>query len=754
MRGLSTLKKFLQASAFAVPISVLLLVAPVSALVSNPTPTAKVSFTFDDGLASALTQAAPALAANGLTGTDYVITGCVGMTTTPNTCAADQNAKYMSWDQVTQLKNTYGWEIGGHSVDHPQLSTDNLTDAQLTAEIANSKQVLADHGFTATDFATPYGDYDNRVLAEIAKTYESHRGFADVDNNIWSYNDYLLNDMQVQAGVTVAQVQARIDDAIANNYWLVLTFHDIKTNPSTNPEDYNYATSDLAAIAAYVKTKQDAGLIKNVNVNQGLVKSDTNLFANGNLASGINNGWSTTTSTTVKADNANHGSYPESQNSVAFTPSTGNSFLFSPQVAVDSTKTYMSKSFLNLSTYTAGELGYYVDEYDAAGNWISGQWKLAKTKAFVEEVNFTYKPTSASVKKASVQVYTTANSGISAYVDNFQFFSLQDTATPPPPATNNLLPNSTFDDGVASGWTTNNATAFAADSANHGGTSAANSIKLTAGAGNSSLFAPQVAVQPLSTYTVNAYVNMLTRTNEELAFYIDEYDASGSWISGQYAFAKRSTGVENVSFSYSPTSQNVRKAGLQVILVGGSGITGYIDDVQFLAPAGETPTTPPVTPPVTPPTTGTNLVANGTFDNGMGDGWNTNDPTNITADAGSHGGPNNPVNSIKLVGSTQNRHLFSPLVAVTSTKTYSLTSYVALQQLTSGEVGFYIDEYDAAGNWISGQYKSGVRAVSTGDVTFSYTPTSATVAKASLQIIVVGNSGIQAYVDDIRWFEQ
>ena len=74
------------------------------AATTNVTPTAKVSFTFDDGLSSASTQAAPTLAKYGFTGTDYVITGCVGMTTAPNTCHANNDATYMSWAQVQALR--------------------------------------------------------------------------------------------------------------------------------------------------------------------------------------------------------------------------------------------------------------------------------------------------------------------------------------------------------------------------------------------------------------------------------------------------------------------------------------------------------------------------------------------------------------------------------------------------------------------------------------------------------------------------
>jgi len=233
--------------------------------------TAKVSFTFDDGLTSALTQAAPTLAKYGFTGTDYTITGCVGMTTAPNTCHANNAATYMSWDQIQQLKTTYGWEIGAHTATHPYLASFDATDGQpnpltsdqVTQELEGSKTALATNGITATDFASPYGDWTPPVLAQIAKTYASHRGFADnidqngdgiIDHgNTYPYNDYLLYDLQVQAGVTVAQVENYIDQTKASNQWLIITMHDIKPVASTNPDDYEYNTADLDTIAAYVK---------------------------------------------------------------------------------------------------------------------------------------------------------------------------------------------------------------------------------------------------------------------------------------------------------------------------------------------------------------------------------------------------------------------------------------------------------------------------------------------------------------------
>jgi peptidoglycan/xylan/chitin deacetylase (PgdA/CDA1 family) len=562
-----------------------------NALVQNPTAAAKISFTFDDGLRSAVGQALPTLSKYGLTGTNYVITKCVGMTAIPNTCHANTDASYMTWAQIKQLQAA-GWEIGSHTVTHPYLATSDATDgqpnvltpAQVTQELTQSKADLAAQGITANAFSTPYGDYNPDTLAQIAKVYTSHRGFADTNSNLWPYNDYLLNNYPVQAGVSVAQVKARIDAAIANKEWLILTFHDIKVNASSNPDDYEYSTANLDQIAAYVKSKQTAGLITPLNVSNGLVKSDTNLLANSSFESGLAAGWTTDSPAAWTANAAGNGSAPSPANSIAFNATAANTHLFSPMVDVDSTVTYLLKNYLTVKRIAGGEVGFFIDEYDAAGNWVSGQYKNGERTAFTENINFTYKPTATTVKKARLQVIATANSGASGFYDNAQWFGLN-AATPTPPA-----------------------------------------------------------------------------------------------------------------------------------------------PVQ------------------------TNLVANGNFDAGIASGWRTDDAVNIVKDAASHGSPANPVNSVLLKSTTKNIHLFSPSVTVDPAKSYNLLSYVRLQQITGGEVGFFIDEYDTAGNWISGQYKTGVRGVSAGDVNIAYKPSSTAVKTANLQVIVTANSGITAYYDDARWF--
>lgn len=569
--------------------------APLQAFaaVSPTVPNAKISFTFDDGLNSAVTQAAPTLQKYGFTGTDYVISGCVGMTTAPNTCHANTDATYMTWAQISQLKNTYGWEIGSHTATHPYLASSDasdgqpkkLTTAQVIQELTKSKADLAANGITATDFASPYGDYNQAVLAEIAKVYASNRGFADTGYNAFPNNDYIIRDQQVQAGVSVTTVKSYIDQAIANKQWLVLTFHDIKTNASTNPDDYEYKTSDLDLIAQYVKSKS----LPVVNVSDGIVNG-TNLLPNSTFDSGIAGGWTTDSPTGIVKNTANHGSYPSPTNSVSMTATTKNTHLFSPNVSVDSANTYVLKSFINLDKLTTGSMGYYIDELDANGNWISGQYKLSVSFAWPQTVGFEYKPTSANVKQARLQVILPANSKAHAYVDNFQWINEGVTSPTPPPVTppatsTNLMPNSTFDSGIAGGWTTDTPTSIVKDSASNGSpANVVNSVKLQSTIKNAHLFSPKLAVTSGTTYTVNSYLNIKQITSGVVGFYVDEYDTNGNWISGQYKTDKNVVSAGNVSFQYLPSSANVKQARLQVIVVANSGLVAYVDDVQWLRP--------------------------------------------------------------------------------------------------------------------------------------------------------------------------
>lgn len=582
MSTVFSFKKLIITALVVTSLVAILYPAKIEAAVTNPTAESKISFTFDDGSASNITNVAPVLSQYGYTGTAYITTSCVGLVTVPNNCQADEGIPYMTWAQIKSLQSTYNWEIGAHSVSHPLMTEINAN--KLEREVANSKAALSAQGINATAFATPYGDYNDKVLSAIAKYYTSHRGFADTGYNSWPYSNYFLRVQQVQYGVSVETVKSYIDRAVADNTWLILVFHDVQASPSTDPEDYQYATADLGAIAAYAK---QVGL-PGTNISDGLVTGDPsdNLIDEPVSGGSIGNGWSTDSPANVTVDSSSNGSAPESTTSVAVTsnPNT-NVHLFSPIINVDPTAEYVVKGYAGMAANQINDIGFYIDEYDLSGNWISGQYMQTIFSWYTRDISFAYKPSSGRVAGASLQIIISTASGKVVYVDSIKWLTVVAGSTPPPPppeTVENILSDGSFMNGF-SGWSTDNSSAISLDTGGNGhGTETTNSVLLTnVSERNSQLFSEKVSVSFGSSYTISAYLNMVS-FSQDIGFYVDEYDVNGNWISGQYLATKRDGQSGNTLFNYSPISVNVASASLQVIMVAGSGTRAYIDDIQWV----------------------------------------------------------------------------------------------------------------------------------------------------------------------------
>lgn len=574
----------------AVCVAGLFPTSPLSALSPDPA-TAKITFTFDDARASSYSTAAPTLKTYGLKGMLYVTTGCVGMTKTPNTCHAANDVSYMTWDQVTALQNTYGWEVGSHSMTHPYMASTNadddqpnlLTLTQVEQEVSGSKTALSAHGINAQSFASPYGDYSMDTLRIIAKYYESHRAFKEESTNVYPYNDRLINNFQVQYPVTLSAVQKKVDEAITKKSWLVLTFHDIKDKASTNANQYQWSTANFKSLAAYVKQKVTAGQLANVNVSEGIVNGTQNLLPAVIASNKIGNGWATDQAGSfVPSSTYTAQTTADTITSLRALGGQASAHLFSPAVTVNNNQVYVIKSYLSVSSITAGEIGYYIDEYDASGTWISGQYKTREYTPYVENLNVTYQPSSVIVKSARLQVYITAGSTIQATVDAFKWFTVAGSALTP----TSLLPNGEFDQGLGT-WTTDNASSVKADTANHGsGTSTATAVAFSKSNGTAHLFSPLISVTAGRNYYFENYLNITANTGSSsvVGVYIDEYDTNGTWISGQYKATSSSLGARTVQIAYTPTSTSVAKIREQFIFAAPSSgtISGYIDSVSCI----------------------------------------------------------------------------------------------------------------------------------------------------------------------------
>jgi peptidoglycan/xylan/chitin deacetylase (PgdA/CDA1 family) len=107
-----------------------------------------ISLTFDDGTADQY-QARAMLAQDGLHATFFINSDNIGA-----------SSSFMTWDQLTGL-NADGNEIGGHTLDHVDLTTVSTTEA--TRQVCDDRQALISHGFNVTDFAYPYGSSNSTV---------------------------------------------------------------------------------------------------------------------------------------------------------------------------------------------------------------------------------------------------------------------------------------------------------------------------------------------------------------------------------------------------------------------------------------------------------------------------------------------------------------------------------------------------------------------------------------------------------------
>jgi peptidoglycan/xylan/chitin deacetylase (PgdA/CDA1 family) len=560
----------------------------------------KVSFTFDDGYASVYDNALPILSKFNFPGTSYIITNDVGKSGT------------LTWNQISELQNTYGWEIGSHTVSHPELS--KLTRSEISNEVYNSLEILLSHQLSVSTFATPYGDYNNNVLAEVMKYYGLHRSFWDVGLNSFPYDRSLVNVHFLETRTTLAQVKTWVNQTVSSNGWLVLVFHEIL--PTTDP-NYTYISTpqQLEDIASYVSTSGAQVVLPRFS----LQEPGENLVPNNSFEQNLT-GWSTNNSIKVAVDTNTNGSYPYPKNSVIFSGNSTSSYLFSDKINVTFSGEYLLEAYTNTSGLTGGEYGYYIDEYDKNNNWISGQWLGLVANGAVKYFEKIYKPTSNQVNTVRLQTYLNAGSVGNVFLDNLKFYNLHPEVTPtvtptptptfipvptgtitpsptilPTPTTtpiptimptptpiSNLVANPSFEttdgNGFVMNWSRDNGV-FLLDT-NSMGNDGVNSIHASANTLYGHLFSDNISIDNKKSYIWSQFVRTNFGTGE-FGFYIDEYDSNNNWISGQWKGMSNSVNSGTIIISYTPSSNNVTRVRLQYYLVPSSTLDVYLDLVKF-----------------------------------------------------------------------------------------------------------------------------------------------------------------------------
>ncbi len=129
--------------------------------------TGQFAVTFDDGFTSMARLACPILLEMQIPATLYIVVAGIGKTNVWDQREGDCAETMCTAAEVRELAEL-GFEIGSHSMNHPRLT--RLTDAELRAEIVDSKKALEDLlGRPVLSFSYPYGDQDARVRQVVAE---------------------------------------------------------------------------------------------------------------------------------------------------------------------------------------------------------------------------------------------------------------------------------------------------------------------------------------------------------------------------------------------------------------------------------------------------------------------------------------------------------------------------------------------------------------------------------------------------------
>jgi len=140
----------------------LVTVAELARLAGGETPPpGYAAISFDDGMRNNLTVALPIMQEYGLRATVYVTIGYLGGTS-PWIGPKGDN-RMLSEEEVRDLA-TAGWELGAHTMTHPDLST--LDYDACRREIEDSKTALEEIGGVPVEtFAYPFGLYGPMAIA-------------------------------------------------------------------------------------------------------------------------------------------------------------------------------------------------------------------------------------------------------------------------------------------------------------------------------------------------------------------------------------------------------------------------------------------------------------------------------------------------------------------------------------------------------------------------------------------------------------
>lgn len=166
----------------------------------------------------------------------------------------------ITWDNVRSLAR-HGWEFGAHGYTHAyplSQASDEVLEMELGVPAA---QIYVATGIFPVTFASPNGDYDDRVLDRARLYYKAHfRGWGNEGINLFDQTDHWqIYREQVANTKSVAEICSDMERAGRDGYWLVYIWHRVVEVPSY---DYENSVEQFLGVLDCADRLRDLGVIR------------------------------------------------------------------------------------------------------------------------------------------------------------------------------------------------------------------------------------------------------------------------------------------------------------------------------------------------------------------------------------------------------------------------------------------------------------------------------------------------------------
>jgi hypothetical protein len=207
-----------------------------------------------------------------------------------------------------------------------------------------------------------------------------------------------------------------VEDAIAYGETVGFLLHEIVLRPA----DVQYNEDDLRAILDHVATRP----IQVTTMTAALRRSTSaNLVGNSSftrLVDGWAAGWQRSDSAGITVDQGAHGNAPGAARSVRIVGGATQRELTSDAIPVRGTARYIVRLFQSVQDLAAGGWAVWIEERDSRNTWLSGQWLGGNWDDLVGIGYYEYTPSSTSVSRVQITIYTEPGSQLTLFVDSVE----------------------------------------------------------------------------------------------------------------------------------------------------------------------------------------------------------------------------------------------------------------------------------------------------------------------------------------------